>query len=101
MNYKFITGEVLEIDKFSGWTDGMLLEEIYPESSFVSGNNPESMMMKPFIKDRKVYAKYTFEKREYPHPRSKEALINLAKYNGTLINKRYAEAFILIKGLSQ
>ena len=45
--------------------------------------------------------KYTFEKREYPHPRSKEALINLAKYNGTLINKRYAEAFILIKGLSQ
>ena len=63
MNYKFITGEVLEIDKSSGWTDGMLLEEIYPESSFVSGNNPESMMMKPFIKDRKVYAKYTFEKR--------------------------------------
>ena len=52
MNYKFITGEVLEIDKSSGWTDGMLLEEIYPESSFVSGNNPESMMMKPFIKDR-------------------------------------------------
>ena len=63
MNYKFITGEVLEIDKSSGWTDGMLLEEIYPESSFVSGNNPESMMMKPFIKDRKVYAKYSFEKR--------------------------------------
>ena len=63
MNYKYITGKVLEIDKSSGWTDGMLLEEIYPESSFVSGNNPESMMIKPFIKDRKVYAKYSFEKR--------------------------------------
>ena len=49
MNYKYITGKILEIDKSSGWTDGMLLEEIYPESSFVSGNNPESMMMKPFI----------------------------------------------------
>ena len=63
MKYKYITGKVLEIDPKSGWTDGMLLEEIYPDSSFVSGNNPESMMMKPFIKDRKVYAKYTFEKR--------------------------------------
>ena len=44
--------------------------------------------------------KYTFEKR-ISSSRSKEALINLAKYNGTLINKRYAEAFILIKGISQ
>ena len=58
-----VNKKVLEIDPKSGWTDGMLLEEIYPDSSFVSGNNPESMMMKPFIKDRKVYAKYTFGKR--------------------------------------
>ena len=42
MNYKFITGEVLEIDKSSGWTDGMLLEEIYPESSFVSETTPKA-----------------------------------------------------------
>ena len=49
MKYKYITGKVLEIDPKSGWTDGMLLEEIYPDSSFVSGNNPESMMMKPLI----------------------------------------------------
>ena len=62
MKYKYISGKVLEIDPKSGWKDGMLLEEIYPDSSFVSGNNPESMMMKPFIKDRKVYAKYTLKK---------------------------------------
>ena len=38
MKYKYITGKVLEIDPKSGWKDGMLLEEIYPDSSFVSGN---------------------------------------------------------------
>ena len=47
MKYKYITGKVLEIDPKSGWKDGMLLEEIYPDSSFVRGNNPERMMMKP------------------------------------------------------
>ena len=55
MKYKYITGKVLEIDPKSGWTDGMLLEEIYPDSSFVSGNNPESMMMKPFIKIMEIF----------------------------------------------
>ena len=37
MNYKYITGQVLEIDPSSGWTDGTLLQDIYPDSSFVSG----------------------------------------------------------------
>ena len=56
MNYKYITGQVLEIDSSSGWTDGTLLSDIYPDTSFVSGNNTDSMQMKPKIKDRKVYA---------------------------------------------
>ena len=63
MNYKYITGQVLEIDSSSGWTDGTLLSDIYPDSSFVSGNNTDSMQMKPKIKDRKVYAMYSFAKR--------------------------------------
>ena len=63
MNYKYITGQVLEIAPTSGWTDGTLLQDIYPDSSFVSGNNPDSMQMKPEIKNRKVYAKYSFAKR--------------------------------------
>ena len=63
MNYKYITGQVLEIDPTSGWTDGTLLQDIYPDSSFVSGNNTDSMQMKPEIKNRKVYANYSFAKR--------------------------------------
>ena len=62
-NYKYITGQVLEIAPTSGWTDGTLLQDIYPDSSFVSGNNQDSMQMKPEIKNRKVYAKYSFAKR--------------------------------------
>ena len=63
MIYKYITGQVLDIDPSSGWTDGTLLQDIYPDSSFVSGNNTDSMQMKPEIKNRKVYAKYSFPKR--------------------------------------
>ena len=43
MNYKYITGEVLEINPASGWTDGTLLQDIYPDSSFVSGNNTDTV----------------------------------------------------------
>ena len=62
MNYKYITGQVLEIDPSSGWTDGTLLQDIYPDSYFVSGNNTDSMQMKPEIKNRKVYAKYSLQR---------------------------------------
>tara|TARA_B100000941_G_C28223935_1_gene408102 strand:- start:77 stop:580 length:504 start_codon:yes stop_codon:yes gene_type:complete len=62
MEYKYITGKVLEITG-SGWPDGTVLQEIYPDTSFVSGvENPKGMKMVPIIKDRKIYAKYVFEK---------------------------------------
>ena len=62
MGYKYITGKVLEITG-SGWPDGTVLQEIYPDTSFVSGvENPKGMKMVPIIKDRKIYAKYIFEK---------------------------------------
>lgn len=40
---------------------------------------------------------YEFEKREYPHPRSPEALTILAKQRGIIVGKEYAEAFMIIR----
>ncbi len=40
---------------------------------------------------------YISEIREYPHPRSKEALEVISKRWGTVIGKKYAEAFELIR----
>ena len=62
MNYKYITGDNLEITS-SGWADGTVLQDLYPDSSFVSGvENSRGMKMIPVIKDRKIYAKYVFDK---------------------------------------
>ena len=64
MKYKYITGEALSLPEKTGCEDGMLLQDIYPDSSFVSGSkNPQSMRMKPIIKNNIVYAKYIFEDR--------------------------------------
>ena len=47
MDYKFITGDNLEISS-PGWSEGTVLQDIYPDSSFVSGvENPQSMKMVP------------------------------------------------------
>ncbi len=43
---------------------------------------------------------YEFEKREYPHPRSPEALTIQAKRWGVAIGCNYAEAFCLIRDLN-
>lgn len=42
---------------------------------------------------------YEFEKRQYPHPRSPEALKVQAKRWGIAIGKKYAEAFQLIRSV--
>jgi len=42
---------------------------------------------------------YDFEKRKYPHPRSSESLMALAKHTGTIINHPFAESFILIRSI--
>jgi LmbE family N-acetylglucosaminyl deacetylase len=42
---------------------------------------------------------YEYEKREYPHPRSPEALEILAKRWGVAVGKNYAEAFCLVRGV--
>ncbi len=42
---------------------------------------------------------YEFEKREFPHPRSPEALEILAKKRGVEVGEDYAEAFMLIRSI--
>jgi hypothetical protein len=43
---------------------------------------------------------YMYEKREYPHPRSAEALEIVAKRWGVSVGKNYAEAFCLVRNIS-
>lgn len=40
---------------------------------------------------------YEFERREYPHPRSPEALETAAKTRGVQVGRQYAEAFQIIR----
>ena len=43
---------------------------------------------------------YKYEKRNYPHPRSPEALRILAKQRGIMVGKEYAEAFMIIRSIN-
>lgn len=43
---------------------------------------------------------YEFERREYPHPRSPKALRIQAQRWGVTIGREYAEAFMLVRGIS-
>ena len=43
---------------------------------------------------------YEYEKREFPHPRSPDALTILAKYRGITIGKELAEAFCVIRTIN-
>lgn len=58
------------------------------------------------VKEKNIEAKikgmesYEFEKREYPHPRSPEALRVQAKRCGVSIGKDYAEAFQIIRSIN-
>ena len=64
MNYKYISGEVLPLSEETPWVEGTKLQDIYPNSSFVSGTkNPEGMKIHPVVKNNMVQIKYTFEKR--------------------------------------
>jgi LmbE family N-acetylglucosaminyl deacetylase len=42
---------------------------------------------------------YEFERREFPHPRSPEALTILAKQRGLTVGTNYAEAFCIIRSI--
>ena len=44
-----------------------------------------------------AFAHYSTEQFNEPHPRSKEGIINLAKYRGNSMNMTFAEAFVQIR----
>ncbi len=48
----------------------------------------------------KAMESYEFEKRQYPHPRSPEALKIQAQRWGIVVGKAYAEAFVLIRNIN-
>ena len=43
---------------------------------------------------------YEFEKRQFPHPRSPEALTIQAQRWGIAVGKKYAEAFTIIRSIN-
>jgi len=52
------------------------------------------------LKKIEAMEKYQFERREYPHPRSPEALMILAKKRGIEVGKYFAESFCLIRSVN-
>lgn len=44
-----------------------------------------------------AFEKYSSEVFDAPHPRSKEGIINLAKYRGQIISQNFAESFYILK----
>ena len=56
MKYKYITGQVLEIDSSSGWTDGTLLSDIYPKVVF----HRSSQKMSQFLELDQLYIYISF-----------------------------------------
>ena len=49
----------------------------------------------------KAFLEYKKETKEYPHPRSKKALLNRAQYWGNIVGLHYAEAFVIIRELKK
>ncbi len=49
----------------------------------------------------KAFSCYESELREYPHPRSLEAIRNLAAYTGNQCQLRFAEAFMLMRAIER
>ena len=69
MSYKYITGEFLEIPTTSRFSNGVSLQDVYSDTSFVSGrNSPESMKLEPIIRNHNVFAKYTFKEKFHGPP---------------------------------
>lgn len=76
-------------------------------TEWITSTDPRQFIPNLFIEVRQqdLHAKceamecYTFEKRDYPHPRSAEALEIRAKYWGNVIGCEYAEPFCLVRSV--
>ena len=63
MNYKYITGKVLDIPNPDRWSSLDQLLEWWPET-FVSGSqNDYGMKLSPILNNSKIVSKYNFESR--------------------------------------
>ena len=79
--------------------------EIPSGTEWQSSDNPLQFVPNFFyeVNEKNLEAKinamecYEFEKRAYPHPRSPEALKILASYRGITVEKKYIEAFNIIR----
>ena len=54
---------------------------------------------KDIDKKAKAMQIYKSQLKKYPHPRSEEGIINLAKYRGQSISQKLAESFMLIRDI--
>jgi quinolinate synthase len=62
-------------------------------------NHPNSFVNIEKFLDKKIMAteNYSNEIKPFPHPRSKEAIMNRAMFWGSTVGIHYAEAFYLIR----
>jgi LmbE family N-acetylglucosaminyl deacetylase len=88
-------------------TETIITFETPSGTEWQSSTDPRSFKPNLFfgVSEKNIDAKiagmeqYEFEKRQYPHPRSPEALKVQAKRWGIAIGKKYAEAFQLIRSI--
>lgn len=68
-----------------------LIENVFMPNYYVN-------ISKYIEKKIEAFKSYETEKRDYPHPRSDEALRVLAQKRGVEIGFKYAEAFVILRG---
>jgi LmbE family N-acetylglucosaminyl deacetylase len=81
--------------------------ETFSGTEWRASNDPRHFIPNLFfsVNDQNLAAKiqamesYEFEKREFPHPRSPEAIQNRAKMWGVTCGVEYAEAFYLVRSI--
>ncbi len=79
----------------------VLSETEWNEEGKLFNPNYFVILKKSDIKNKvKAFLKYKSQVKKFPHPRSKEGIINLSKVRGSQIHREYAEAFKVEKILS-
>ncbi|MDQ2842056.1 MAG: PIG-L family deacetylase [Acidobacteriota bacterium] len=82
---------MFETPSSTEWGSSLLLPKFEP-TVFVGIDDVMELKVEAF-------SSYTAEVREYPHPRSLEAIRERARYWGSLVNRPAAEPFVLVRGL--
>ena len=63
----------------------------------IAGGNNLKLSKKQIEIKQNAFKKYTTEIMKYPHPRSKEGIINLARYRGQTFSTSFAESFYMVR----